>query len=111
MRSVSTNSSNNRLNKAADPGAHHDPQLSPRPLHHDNCIKAVKHGYANRDICASDTAAATTSSTAWECDPSQQLSLDVASWNAVCCGAWPCSYRRRYSRRHDMVGDQSERRA
>lgn len=42
---------------------------SRRPLHHDNCIKAVKHGCANRDLSASDTAAATTSSTAWECDP------------------------------------------
>lgn len=48
-------------------------QLAPQSLHHNHCAQALKHGCANRDRAASDTATATTSSTAWDCDPSPVL--------------------------------------
>lgn len=61
------------------------PQLSPQPLHHHTCVQALKHGCAVRGLRSLRHGGSLTS---WNCDPSQQFSLDVASWNAVCRGAW-----------------------
>ncbi|KAJ4992457.1 hypothetical protein SVAN01_02166 [Stagonosporopsis vannaccii] len=46
------------------------PTTTERPCASLPPVAALKHGCANRDLAASDMAAATTSSTAWNCDPS-----------------------------------------
>jgi len=48
-------------------------RLSPQSLHHGHCAQVLKHVCAKRDLAASDMAAATTSSRAWDCDPSPVL--------------------------------------